>query len=919
MPLPRLPTWSDLPFLKKKKRPPHKIYTRLTETVIQASESEASAVLSRMGSRMDGLTRHEAAARLRQYGENKPVHSVKKHKLQRLLEAYQNPLNLLLTILAAISFLTEDVASGAIIVLMMAVAVGIRFFQEVRADESAERLKAMVRTTATVIRDGARREIPLAHVVRGDVILLSAGDLVPADVRLIESKDLFVNQSALTGESIAAEKHARMNGKAVGSPFELPNICFMGTNVESGSALAVVVLTGTDTYFGAISQRITSVQSDTEFDKGMKGFTWLMIRFMMVMVPLVFVINAFTKHDLLEAFLFALAVAVGLTPEMLPMIVTVNLANGAMTMSRKKVIVKKLSSIQNFGAINVLCTDKTGTLTHGRVILEKHINVRGQDDLDVLLYAYVNSHYQTGLKNIMDLSVVEHGKEEKLDSRLHAYHKVDEIPWDFKRRRMSVVADEHNRRRLLICKGAVEEILKISPRMELGGRTFRPGRKDLASMRALVQSLNEDGFRVIAIAYKELSASRSTFSVSDEEDLTLMGFIAFLDPPKESARKAVAGLASQGVEIKVLTGDNDLVTNKIAHDIGLPVKGILMGSDIDAMDDLALQQAVETSTIFAKLSPIHKERIIRALQRNQHVVGFLGDGINDAPALKAADVGISVDSAVDVAKESSDIILLEKSLLVLEEGIIEGRKVFGNIIKYARMAASSNFGNMFSVLGASLLLPFLPMAPLQILVNNLLYDLSQTAIPSDNVDKEWLSKPRKWNLGRIQNFIIFIGPISSIFDYTTYAMMWFVFGATTVASAALFQTGWFVESLLTQALIIHVIRTNKIPFIESRASTPLLLASLLVSAVGIWLTVSPFASALGFVPLPPLYWPLLLLTLVCYVALTQKVKTWYLRRYEKEDFPPKPQPPVGAPAPPAPLAPAAPNPATPALSLPKPA
>ncbi|MDE1798148.1 MAG: magnesium-translocating P-type ATPase, partial [Candidatus Micrarchaeota archaeon] len=846
MELPKLPhlssllppaVFSHLPFLFPHKRPHHKIYTYLSETVIQASEGEAVDVVKAMQTRSTGLTPQEAGARLRKYGENKPVHSVRKSKLERLWEAYSNPLNLLLTLLALLSYFTEDPTSTIIIGLMVIVAVSLRFFQELKADDAAESLKAMVRTTATVLRNGARKEIPLAHVVRGDIILLSAGDLVPADVRLIESKDLFVNQSALTGESLAAEKHARkMEGPSAKSPFELQNMCFMGTNVESGTAAAVVVLTGTETYFGAISERVVGTTTVTEFERGMKGFTYLMIQFMLVMVPLVFLINAISKHNLLEAFLFALSVAVGLTPEMLPMIVTVNLANGAMAMSKKKVIVKKLSSIQNFGAINILCTDKTGTLTQGKVILEKHIDIHGHDNQEVLVYAYVNSYHQTGLKNIMDMSVLDYGSKANIGKSIRNYKKVDEVPFDFARRRMSVVADENGKRRIIICKGAVEEILKVSTKIEADGKVLVPGEAEKTSMRAVVKGLNEDGFRVIAIAYKEAPKSQAVFGVKDEEGLTLVGFIAFLDPPKESARKAVVGLTEQGIEMKVLTGDNELVTNKICRDINLPVKGIVLGSDIDPMNDAELEKCVETHTIFAKLSPIHKERIIRALQRNSHVVGFLGDGINDAPALKAADVGISVDSAVDIAKEASDIILLEKSLLVLEEGITEGRKVFGNIIKYARMAASSNFGNMFSVLGASIVLPFLPMLPLQILVNNLLYDLSQTAIPTDNVDKEWLARPRKWNLGRIKNFILFIGPISSIFDYTTFALMIFVFGAWT--NPALFQTGWFVESLLTQSLIIHVIRTNKIPFIESRASNALILATVVVCAIGIGLVYS---------------------------------------------------------------------------------
>ncbi len=887
-------------FLRKKGKPQdHKVYTELSRNIIQASEGETADVLKQVRSKPEGLTNAEARARLREYGENRPVVHKRKSYLQRLFDAYWNPLSLLLTLLAVISYATSfgetdptaaasDIISAGIILFLLVVSIVLRFLPELQADNAADRLRALVRTTTTVIRDGKKKEIPLAAVVPGDIISLAAGDLVPADLRIIESKDLFVNQAALTGESIAAEKHARIP-KDVKSPFELQNMCFMGTNVESGTATAVALFTGGNTYFGAIAKRVVSEQGMTEFDNGIKGFTHLMINFMFVMVLFVFIINAVFKHSIIEAFLFAIAVSVGLTPEMLPMIVTVNLSNGALTMSKKKVIVKKLSSIQNFGAINMLCTDKTGTLTQGKVILEKHIDIHGHDARDVLVYAYMNSFYQTGLRNLMDMSVIDYGEKQKVAPLAKGYKKVDEIPWDFKRRRMSVVVDENGKRRVMICKGAVEEVLKITKRTECDGKVFTPDKKDNEGIRELVEDLNNDGFRVIAIAYKETSKEQSVYSVHDESGMTLLGFVAFLDPPKESARKAIIIMKEQGIEVKVLTGDNELVTNKIARDINLPVKGTLLGSDIEGMSDDALAKAVESNTIFAKVSPIHKERIIRALQKNKHVVGFLGDGINDAPALKAADVGISVDSAVDIAKESSDIILLEKSLLVLEDGITEGRRVFANIIKYARMAASSNFGNMFSVLGASILFPFLPMAPIQILVNNMLYDMSQTAIPTDNVDKEWLAKPRKWNFKEITNFIVFIGPVSSIFDYTTYFFMIFVVGVWAFGqpvpsdyNQALFHTAWFVESLITQSLIIHVIRTKKIPFIESRASNQLLFASLAVCVIGIWLTVSPFASFFGFAALPMVFWPYLAVALVCYVALTQVVKTWYMRRFETE-------------------------------------
>jgi len=871
---------------QKKKNYKKKIehYAKLSSNIIEISEMKIDEVFDKLETSIVGLTTREARARLKAYGENRPVKAIKKSKIERLIEAYKNPLNLLMTLLATISYITGDLPAAVIIIFMVAIAVLLRFFQETKADEAAEKLKAMVRTTATVMRNGQKQEIPINQIAPGDIVYLSAGDFVPADVRLIESKDLFVNQSALTGEALAVEKHAKVREKKeVHSPFELQDMCFMGSNVESGTAVAVVIATGEYTYFGAISEGLQHVQIRTEFEKGIDNFTSLMIKFMLIMVPTIFLLNAITKNDYGQAFLFALAVAVGLTPEMLPMIVTVNLANGARAMANKKVIVKRLNSIQNFGAIDVLCTDKTGTLTQGRVILEKHIDMDGDDDDNVLLYAFLNSYHQTGLKNLMDVSVIEYGKNKNLEPLMKDYAKVDEIPWDFKRKRMSVVVNERNERQLLICKGSVDEILKITKNVQCKNKKEKLTEKDVKNIHKIVDSLCNDGFRVIAIAYKEVELEKKIYKIEDEKEVTLIGFVAFLDPPKESAHKAIETLKNNSIEVKILTGDNELVSRKIAREINMDVKGTILGSEIDKLNDEELRKAVEENTIFARLSPLHKERIIRALQKNGHVVGYLGDGINDAPALKAADVGISVDSAVDIAREASDIILLEKNLLILEDGVIEGRKVFGNIIKYTRMAASSNFGNMFSVLGASVFLPFLPMAPLQVLVNNMLYDMSQTAIPTDNVDKEWLAKPRKWNIEQIKNFIIFLGPVSSIFDYLTYAVMWFVFGANTIEKAALFHTGWFIESLVTQSMIIHVIRTNKIPFIESKASTQLILASLIVCLVGIGLVLSPFATYLGFVELPPLYWVFLIFVLLAYFALAQLVKTWYVKNFEKEN------------------------------------
>jgi Mg2+-importing ATPase len=760
--------------------------------------------------------------------------------------------------------------------LMVVLGVSLRFVQEARADSAAKKLRAMIKVTATAIRDGTPREIPLADLVPGDVVNLAAGDMIPADVRLLSAKDLFVVQGTLTGESMPVEKFEAKESAALRSAIDLKNVCFLGTSVESGTGSGVVVATGERTYLGSLARAVVTQQVQTAFDKGVSRFTWLMIRFIAVMVPLVFLINGLTKGDWKEAFFFALAVAVGLTPEMLPMIVTVCLTKGAMLMAGKKVIVKRLHSIQNLGAMNVLCTDKTGTLTADHVVLERHCDVELEDDDEVLVLAYYNSHFQTGLKNVLDRAILAH-TEISPQLQLPGLRKVDEIPFDFSRRLMSVVVALPDGGHRLICKGAPEEVFRRCPFFDYGGEVLPMETVLIDDLRLEYEKLSADGFRVLAIAYRDFEP-KEAYSRLDEADLVLRGYVAFFDPPKDSARPAIEALHQHGVEIKVLTGDNEAVSKKICHDVGIPVGKALLGAQVESMSDAELEQAVEEATLYARLAPGHKQRVVAALQRKGHVVGFLGDGINDGPALRAADVGISVDSAADIAKETADLILLEKSLMVLEEGILEGRKVFANILKYIRMGASSNFGNMFSVLGASALLPFVPMAPIQILTNNLLYDFSQVPIPTDNVDPEQITRPRPWSMKEITKFIVFIGPCSSIFDYTTYAMMWFVFKAVTPAHASLFQTGWFVESLLTQTLIIHIIRTNRLPFVQSRASLPLTLTSLAIMAVGVWLPFSPFAEALGFAALPHLYWPLLLATLFLYVLLTQGVKTWLLRK-----------------------------------------
>ncbi|MFO0969226.1 MAG: magnesium-translocating P-type ATPase [Gemmataceae bacterium] len=848
---------------------------RVAPALLDAAHCPAEQVFTALQTSANGLSEDEAERRRDTYGRNTIVAEGRHPHLVILGKALINPLVILLLFLAVLSYFTGDFRAAVVMLIMVVLGVALRFFQEARADTAAAKLKALIRVTATVVRGGATREVLLDDLVPGDLVQLCAGDMIPADVRLVACKDLHVIQASLTGESFPVEKSDAPEPPDR-PPLELRNVCYLGTSVESGTARGVIVATGFHTYLGGMARAITGRQPETSFDRGVSRFTWLMIRFILVMVPLVFLINGLTKGDWVEAFFFALAVAVGLTPEMLPMIVSVCLSRGAMAMASKRVIVKRLAGIQNLGAMDVLCTDKTGTLTMDRVILERHCDVVLKEDDDVLALAYLNSHFQTGLKNLLDRAVLEH---EHLHHELKVpeYEKVDEVPFDFSRKVMSVVVKTPDGRHRLICKGAPEEVFRRSSRFELEGELHPIDPLLLQDLREEYDDLGRDGFRVLALAYRDM-APKPVYSKEDEADLVLKGYIAFLDPPKDSARPALQALAQHGVAVKVLTGDNELVSQKICHEVGLTVEKTLLGRDVEAMSDVDLGEAANATTLFARLSPAHKQRIIEALQRRGHVVGFLGDGINDAPALRAADVGLSVDTAVDIAKESADAILLEKSLMVLEEGVIEGRKVFVNILKYIRMGASSNFGNMFSVLGASAFLPFVPMAPIQILTNNLLYDFSQVPIPTDHVDPEQVTRPRPWSIGQIARFILFIGPCSSIFDYTTFFIMLYVFGCWDPSHASLFQTGWFVESLLTQTLIIHIIRTNRIPFLQSRASPALTLTTLAIMAIGVWLPFSPLAPALGFTPLPGLYWPLVLLTLVCYVALTQAVKNWLIHR-----------------------------------------
>jgi Mg2+-importing ATPase len=867
----------------------------LARDLLQVASDDLPAAIARLESHEDGLSAPEAAERLARNGPNEVEHEKPLPWWLHLWHCYQNPFNLLLTVLAVVSYVTGDAKATIVIGVMVVLSTAVRFVQEGRSHRAAEGLKEMVGNTATVLRrdlaTGAadthrppkQLDIPLRDVAPGDLVVLSAGDMIPADCRVLSAKDLFLAQAAMTGESLPVEKFADRRRDAQG-PLEQSNLVFMGTNVVSGSATALVVATGSRTYFGTLATRVTATdRAPTAFQAGVNSVSWLLIRFALVMVPIVLLVNGFTKGNWVEAFLFALSVAVGLTPEMLPMIVTSTLAKGAVLLSRKKVIVKRLEAIQNFGAMDVLCTDKTGTLTQDKIALARHADVFGHPSDEVLNFAFLNSHYQTGLKNLLDHAVLEHVELQAELKLEQDYRKIDEIPFDFERRRMSVVVSERDDHHELICKGALEEVLSVCTRVRVendhGPQEVRLDAAMLERVQQVTRELNQDGLRVVAVAMKELPPSQTTYSVADEADLTLIGYIAFLDPPKESAAPALKALAGHGVGVKVLTGDNELVTSRVCRQVGLSADKVLLGSQIEGMSDEALAHAVEVYQVFAKLAPLHKERVVRALRANGHVVGFMGDGINDAPALRAADIGISVDSAVDIAKEAADIILLEKSLMVLDEGVVEGRTTFCNMLKYIRMTASSNFGNVFSVLVASAFLPFLPMLPLQLLLQNLLYDFSQTGIPFDNVDEELVSRPLKWNPGDIGRYMIFFGPISSVFDITTFAVMWRVFGANTAAKQSLFQSGWFVVGLLTQTLIVHMIRTPKLPFIESRAAAPLMAMTLVIMAAGLWLPMGPLAEYFKFRPLPPAYFLWLAGILLGYCVLTTMMKRFYIRRF----------------------------------------
>jgi len=884
--------------------------TRLSMRAAREARNGLAVTLANLDASELGLTEHEAAKRLQRDGANQVAHDKPQPALVQLLKALHNPFIYVLLTLAGISFVTDywlpvragdmeeaDLTKVIIIMAMVSLSSLLRFWQEYRSGKAADALKAMVRTTATVLRRERHdqpahlREVPMNELVAGDIVQLAPGDMTPADIRLIESRDLFISQAVLTGEALPVEKYDTLGNVAQKSAggsasdesglLDLPNIGFMGTNVVSGRARAVVVATGKRTYFDSLAKAIVGSRSQTAFDRGVNSVSRLLIRFMLVMVPVVFMLNGVVKGDWSDAFLFALAVAVGLTPEMLPMIVSANLAKGAVAMARRKVVVKRLNAIQNFGSMDVLCTDKTGTLTQDRIILEHHVDPSGHKDARLLELAWLNSHHQSGVKNLMDQAVLRFAGENQGFQPPYAYAKVDELPFDFIRRRLSVIVKDALGDHLLVSKGAVEEMLAIATHVEEGGQrvTLDAGRRQ--QLLATASSYNQEGFRVLLVGTRDIPAAdgKPQYHTDDERELVIRGFLTFLDPPKETAGPAIAALREMGVKVKVLTGDNPVVTCKVCREVGLEPGQPLLGQDIERLDDTQLKALVEERTVFAKLTPLQKSRVLKALQANGHTVGFLGDGINDAPALRDADVGISVDSGTDIAKESADIILLEKSLLVLEEGVLKGRETFGNIMKYLCMTASSNFGNVFSVLVASAFIPFMPMLAIHLLLQNLMYDFSQLSLPWDRMDKEFLAEPRKWDARNIGRFMLWIGPTSSIFDITTFALMWYVFAANNVEMQALFQSGWFIEGLLSQTLVVHMLRTRKVPFFQSTAALPVILATGLVMCLGIYIPFSPLGAMVGLVPLPWEYFPWLAATLLGYCLVAQGMKTLYIRRF----------------------------------------
>jgi len=827
---------------------------------------------------INGLSSEDAKERLEEYGENRVDAQKPTPAWLLFIEGFKDPFVLVLAALAIVSFVTSDYEAAIVMLVMILASVIITFVQEYRSQKASLALKELIENTCAVTRDGRTKEIPMDEVVPGDIVTLATGDMIPADAVLIWTKDLFVNQSSLTGESMPVEKFVEAGVKKDEdiSALDLDDLVFMGTDVLSGQGRAIILKTGQETFFGDIARNATSKRGKTAFDVGLTRVSKLLLRMVMVLFPVVFLINGLTKGDWTSAFFFAIAVAVGLTPEMLPMIVTSNLAKGALALSKQKVIVKELPSIQNLGSMDVLCTDKTGTITEDRVVLVKHLNPLGKENQAVLAMTYLNSHYQTGWKNLMDIAVLNYFEENNCKLPFNDVVKIDEIPFDFSRRRLTVVvkADHHQ---IMVTKGAVEEMEKVCKYAEIDGKTVLLDDELKEKMRNVNMKMNEQGMRVLTVAVKKDAHSDATYSVADEKDMTLIGFMGFLDPAKESAISAIKSLHEHGVTVKVLTGDNAIVAKKVCQDVGIGVTNILLGTDIEVLSDEELMGQVDETNLFAKLNPMQKSRLIEVIQKKGHTVGFMGDGINDAPALRKADVGISVDTAADITKDASSIILLEKSLNVLETGVIEGRRVFSNMMKYIKFTISSNFGNVFSILVASAFLPFLPMLSIQLLVQNLIYDMAQLTIPWDNVDEEELVRPVRWEIGDLFKFTVSIGPVSSIFDILTFLVMWFVLGANTVAQQSLFQTGWFLVGLTTQTLVVHMVRTRKLPFVESRASWPVILTSLLAIVTGFVLVLSPLRTVFDFTVLPPQYWMWFVLIIVGYLITIEIAKRVYIK------------------------------------------
>jgi Mg2+-importing ATPase len=837
---------------------------------VRFSALPENELFSMLETTAQGLTSEQAAAHREQYGPNEITRLKKRSIIFQFLDHFRNLLIIILLIAAVISFFVGEITDGAIIVIIVSVSVFLDFYQEYRAEDAAELLRQKIITRASVYRDGKKQEMPISDLVPGDLIYLSAGDIVPADARVISARDFFLNQSVLTGEPYPVEKKS-----AVADPqtpvTEADNYIFLGTSVVSGSAHAIIVKTGLSTEFGRIAKTLVARPPETEFERGLKQFSFLMTKIVFFLVIFVFFINALFRHGILDSLLFSVALAVGLTPELLPMILSLNLSKGSIAMSKKGAIVKHPAAIQNFGSMDILCTDKTGTLTENKIAVVRHLDTYGNDSEKVLLYSYINSSFQTGLKSPLDDAILAY---RVLD--LKQCQKVDEIPFDFIRKRLSIAVVQETVH-VLITKGAPEEILGICSSVDQDGTVRELNDDDRDRISRLYLALSADGFRTLAVCYRHLNTEQTVFSIDDEQEMVFLGFVSFIDPPKESARESLRMLAQSGIELKILTGDNDLVTKKTCDLIGLEVAGMLSGGEIQQMDGETLSRAVEDVTIFYRMTPVQKNRVITALRRNSHVVGFLGDGINDAPSIREADVGISVENAVDIAKESADIILLHRDLRILNEGVREGRKTFGNTMKYILMGTSSNFGNMFSVAGASLFLPFLPMLPVQILLNNLLYDVSQSTIPTDKVDDSYIRTPKKWDMQFIQKFIMVFGPISSIFDFLTFFLLLFIFGA----GASLFQTAWFIESICTQTLVIFVIRTRTIPFYTSRPSRLLVISTLLIIVIASIIPFTLIGSFFGFVQPPVTFFAVLVMLAGGYLALVELAKQWFYRKYSK--------------------------------------